>query len=88
MKKWLVDDLKRDPVTFIFEALGALCFICLSLYITIMGNETVILYIFIFQLIGSSLIMISSIKRKNVNILLINVLGFLIAIVGLIRITY
>jgi len=68
--------------------LGSLCFICLSLYIAIMGNETVILYIFIFQLMGSGLIMVSSIKRKNVNILSINVLGFLIAIVGLIRITY
>ncbi|HIG90051.1 MAG TPA: hypothetical protein EYQ45_03610 [Flavobacteriaceae bacterium] len=87
MIKWLVNDWERDPINFTFEFLGALCFIVLSLYIAIAGNDTVILYIFIVQLMGSSLLIISSIKRMNVNILSINILGFLIASVGLIRIT-
>lgn len=85
MIKWLVNDWKRDPINFTFEFLGALCFIVLSLYISIMGNNTIILYIFIAQLMGSSLLIVSSIKRMNINILSINVLGFIIATIGLIR---
>jgi len=87
MITWLIDDWKNDPLNFTLEFLGALCFIVLSLYIAIMGNETIILYIFIVQLMGSSLLIVSSIKRMNINILSINILGFLIASVGLIRIT-
>ena len=86
MINWLVNDWKRDPINFTFEFLGALCFIVLSLYIAVMGNSTIILYIFIAQLTGSSLLIVSSIKRRNINILSINVLGFLIATIGLIRI--
>jgi hypothetical protein len=85
MINWLVNDWKRDPINFTFEFLGALCFIVLSLYIAIAGNSTVILYIFIVQLMGSSLLIVSSIKRMNINILSINVLGFIIATIGLIR---
>tara|TARA_B100000929_G_scaffold207653_1_gene165488 strand:+ start:190 stop:456 length:267 start_codon:yes stop_codon:yes gene_type:complete len=87
MISWLIDDWKRDPLNFTLEFLGALCFIVLSLYIAIAGNNTVILYIFIVQLMGSSLLIVSSIKRMNINILSINILGFLIASIGLIRIT-
>ena len=86
MINWLVNDWKRDPINFTFEFLGALCFIGLSLYVAIMGNNTIITYILMAQLMGSSLLIVSSIKRMNVNILSINILGFIIATIGLIRI--
>ena len=86
MKNWLIDDWKHNRFRLICETLGSLCFISIYVLLAWYGDSTSILTIFMIQIVGSSLHIINAYLRNSVNLIVLNLVVIIIAIVGIWRI--
>ena len=86
MKKWLIDDWKHNRFRLICETLGSLCFISIYVLLAWYGDSASILIVFMIQLVGSSLHIINAYLRNSVNLIVLNLVVIIIAIVGIWRI--
>jgi hypothetical protein len=83
MKNWLVDDWKNNRFRLFCETVGSLCFILIYLLMAYYGDDASITIIFLIQLVGSSLHIINAYLRNSVNLILLNAIVIIIALVGL-----
>ena len=86
MKDWLIDDWKHNRFRLICETLGSLCFISIYVLLAWYGDSASILIVFMIQLVGSSLHIINAYLRNSVNLIVLNLVVIIIAIVGIWRI--
>ena len=83
MKNWLIDDWKNNRFRLVCETLGSLCFILIYLLMAYYGDDVCITTIFLIQLVGSSLHIINAYLRNSVNLIMLNSVVIIIALVGL-----
>ena len=83
MKNWLVDDWKNNRFRLFCETVGSLCFILIYLLMAYYGDDASITTIFLIQLVGSSLHIINAYLRNSVNLIMLNAIVIIIALVGL-----
>ena len=83
MKDWLIDDWKNNRFRLFCETIGSLCFILIYLLMAYYGDDVCITTIFLIQLVGSSLHIVNSYLRSSVNLIMLNVIIIIIALVGL-----
>ena len=83
MKNWLIDDWKNNRFRLFCETVGSLCFIMIYLLMAYYGDDVCITTIFLIQLVGSSLHIINAYLRSSVNLIMLNVIVIIIALVGL-----
>ena len=86
MKNWLIDDWKHNRFRLICETLGSLCFISIYVLLAWYGDSASILIVFMIQLVGSSLHIINAYLRNSVNLIILNLIVIIIAIIGIWRI--
>ena len=86
MKNWLIDDWKHNRFRLICETLGSLCFISIYVLLAWYGDSASILIVFMIQLVGSSLHIINAYLRNSVNLIVLNLIVIIIAIIGIWRI--
>ena len=86
MKSWLIDDWKHNRFRLICETLGSLCFISIYVLLAWYGDSASILIVFMIQLVGSSLHIINAYLRNSVNLIVLNLIVIIIAIIGIWRI--
>ncbi len=85
MKNWLMDDWKHNRFRLFCETLGSLCFISIYVLMAYYGEDASILDIFLIQLVGSSLHIINAYLRNSVNLIVLNLIVIIIAIIGIWR---
>ena len=83
MKNWLIDDWKNNRFRLFCETAGSLCFILIYLLMAYYGDDVCITTIFLIQLAGSSLHIINAYLRNSVNLIMLNAIVIIIALVGL-----
>jgi hypothetical protein len=83
MKNWLIDDWKNNRFRLVCETLGSLAFVLIYLLMAYYGDDVSITIIFLIQLVGSSLHIINAYLRNSVNLILLNAIVIIIALVGL-----
>ena len=83
MKNWLIDDWKNNRFRLFCETLGSLCFILIYLLMAYYGDDASITTIFLIQLVGSTLHIINAYLRNSVNLIMLNAIVIIIALVGL-----
>ena len=83
MKNWLIDDWKNNRFRLFCETIGSLCFILIYLLMAYYGDDVCITTIFLIQLVGSSLHIINAYLRNSVNLIMLNSVVIIIALVGL-----
>jgi hypothetical protein len=83
MKNWLIDDWKNNRFRLFCETVGSLCFILIYLLMAYYGDDASITTIFLIQLVGSSLHIINAYLRNSVNLIMLNAIVIIIALVGL-----
>jgi hypothetical protein len=83
MKNWLIDDWKNNRFRLVCETLGSICFILIYLLMAYYGDDVCITTIFLIQLVGSSLHIINAYLRNSVNLIMLNSVVIIIALVGL-----
>jgi hypothetical protein len=83
MKNWLVDDWKNNRFRLFCETIGSLCFILIYLLMAYYGDDVCITTIFLIQLVGSSLHIVNAYLRNSVNLIMLNAIVIIIALVGL-----
>jgi hypothetical protein len=83
MKDWLIDDWKNNRFRLFCETVGSLCFILIYLLMAYYGDDASITTIFLIQLVGSSLHIINAYLRNSVNLIMLNAIVIIIALVGL-----
>ena len=83
MKDWLIDDWKNNRFRLFCETVGSLCFILIYLLMAYYGDDASITTIFLIQLVGSSLHIVNAYLRSSVNLIMLNVIVIIIALVGL-----
>ena len=83
MKNWLIDDWKNNRFRLVCETLGSICFILIYLLMAYYGDDVCITTIFLIQLVGSSLHIINAYLRNSVNLIMLNAIVIIIALVGL-----
>ena len=83
MKNWLIDDWKNNRFRLFCETTGSLCFILIYLLMAYYGDDASITIIFFIQLVGSSLHIINAYLRNSVNLIMLNAIVIIIALVGL-----
>ena len=83
MKDWLIDDWKNNRFRLFCETIGSLCFILIYLLMAYYGDDVCITTIFLIQLVGSSLHIVNAYLRSSVNLIMLNVIVIIIALVGL-----
>jgi len=83
MKNWLIDDWKNNRFRLFCETVGSLCFILIYLLMAYYGDDASITTIFLIQLVGSSLHIVNAYLRNSVNLIMLNVIVIIIALVGL-----
>ncbi len=83
MKNWLIDDWKNNRFRLFCETIGSLCFILIYLLMAYYGDDASITTIFLIQLVGSSLHIINAYLRNSVNLIMLNTIVIIIALVGL-----
>ena len=83
MKNWLVDDWKNNRFRLFCETVGSLCFILIYLLMAYYGDDVCITTIFLIQLVGSSLHIVNAYLRNSVNLIMLNAIVIIIALVGL-----
>ena len=83
MKSWLINDWKHNRFRLICETLGSLAFILIYLLMAWYGDDVCITTIFLIQLVGSSLHIINAYLRSSVNLIVLNIIVIIIAILGL-----
>ena len=83
MKDWLIDDWKNNRFRLFCETVGSLCFILIYLLMAYYGDDVCITTIFLIQLVGSTLHIINAYLRNSVNLIMLNAIVIIIALVGL-----
>jgi hypothetical protein len=83
MKSWLVDDWKNNRFRLFCETIGSLCFIMIYLLMAYYGEDASITTIFLIQLVGSSLHIVNAYLRNSANLIMLNSVVIIIALVGL-----
>ena len=83
MKDWLIDDWKNNRFRLFCETVGSLCFILIYLLMAYYGDDASITTIFLIQLVGSTLHIINAYLRNSVNLIMLNAIVIIIALVGL-----
>ena len=83
MKNWLVDDWKNNRFRLFCETIGSLAFILIYLLMAYYGDDVCITTIFLIQLVGSSLHIVNAYLRNSVNLIMLNAIVIIIALVGL-----
>jgi|TARA_R110001599_G_scaffold16214_1_gene66314 hypothetical protein len=83
MKNWLVDDWKNNRFRLFCETIGSLCFILIYLLMAYYGDDASITTIFLIQLVGSSLHIVNAYLRSSANLIMLNSVVIIIALVGL-----
>ena len=83
MKNWLIDDWKNNRFRLFCETVGSLCFILIYLLMAYYGDDASITTIFLIQLVGSSLHIVNAYLRNSVNLIMLNAIVIIIALVGL-----
>ena len=83
MKNWLIDDWKNNRFRLFCETIGSLCFILIYLLMAYYGDDASITTIFLIQLVGSSLHIVNAYLRNSVNLIMLNAIVIIIALVGL-----
>ena len=83
MKNWLIDDWKNNRFRLFCETVGSLCFILIYLLMAYYGDDVCITTIFLIQLVGSSLHIVNAYLRSSVNLIMLNSIVIIIALVGL-----
>ena len=83
MKDWLIDDWKNNRFRLFCETVGSLCFILIYLSMAYYGDDASITTIFLIQLVGSTLHIINAYLRNSVNLIMLNAIVIIIALVGL-----
>ena len=83
MKDWLIDDWKNNRFRLFCETVGSLCFILIYLLMAYYGDDVCITTIFLIQLVGSSLHIVNAYLRNSVNLIMLNAIVIIIALVGL-----
>jgi len=86
MKNWLIDDWKHNRFRLFCETIGSLCFISIYVLLAWYGDSASILIVFMIQLVGSSLHIINAYLRNSVNLIVLNLIVIIIAIIGIWRI--
>jgi len=86
MKSWLIDDWKHNRFRLFCETIGSLCFISIYVLLAWYGDSASILIVFMIQLVGSSLHIINAYLRNSVNLIVLNLIVIIIAIIGIWRI--
>ena len=83
MKNWLIDDWKNNRFRLFCETIGSLCFILIYLLMAYYGDDASITTIFLIQLVGSSLHIVNAYLRSSANLIMLNSVVIIIALVGL-----
>ena len=83
MKNLLVDDWKNNRFRLFCETIGSLCFILIYLLMAYYGDDASITTIFLIQLVGSSLHIVNAYLRSSANLIMLNSVVIIIALVGL-----
>jgi hypothetical protein len=83
MKDWLIDDWKNNRFRLFCETVGSLCFVLIYLLMAYYGDDVCITTIFLIQLVGSSLHIVNAYLRNSVNLIMLNAIVIIIALVGL-----
>ena len=83
MISWIVEDWKNNRVRLVCETLGSLCFISIYILMAWHGDDVSILNIFLIQLVGSTLHIINAYMRSSVNLIVLNIIVIVIAIIGI-----
>jgi len=83
MKNWLIDDWKNNRFRLFCETIGSLCFIMIYLLMAYYGEDASITTIFLIQLVGSSLHIVNAYLRNSANLIMLNSVVIIIALVGL-----
>ena len=83
MKNWLVDDWKNNRFRLFCETIGSLAFILIYLLMAYYGDDASITTIFLIQLVGSSLHIVNAYLRSSANLIMLNSVVIIIALVGL-----
>ena len=86
MKNWLIDDWKYNRFRLFCETIGSLCFISIYVLLAWYGDSASILTIFLIQIVGSTLHIINAYLRNSINLIALNVIVIIIAIIGIWRI--
>jgi len=86
MKNWLINDWKHNRFRLFCETIGSLCFISIYVLLAWYGDSASILIVFMIQLVGSSLHIINAYLRNSVNLIVLNLIVIIIAIIGIWRI--
>ena len=86
MKNWLINDWKHNRFRLFCETIGSLCFISIYVLLAWYGDSASILIVFMIQLVGSSLHIINAYLRNSVNLIILNLIVIIIAIIGIWRI--
>jgi len=85
MKNWIIDDWKNNRFRLCCETIGSLCFISIMVLMAYHGDDVSILTIFLIQLVGSTLHIINAYLRSSVNLIVLNLVVIIIAVVGIWR---
>ena len=83
MKDWLIDDWKNNRFRLFCETVGSLCFVLIYLLMAYYGDDVCITTIFLIQLVGSSLHIVNAYLRSSANLIMLNSVVIIIALVGL-----
>ena len=85
-KSWIVNDWKYNRFRLFCESLGSLAFILIYVLMAWYGDDVCITTIFLIQLVGSTLHIINAYLRNSINLIALNVIVIIIAIIGIWRI--
>ncbi|SVA15612.1 uncharacterized protein METZ01_LOCUS68466 [marine metagenome] len=83
MIKWLKDDWKNNRIRLFCETTGSLCFISIYVLLAWYGDSASVLTVFMIQIVGSTLHIINAFMRNSVNLIVLNVVVIIIAIIGI-----
>ena len=83
MISWIVEDWKNNRFRLVCETLGSLCFISIYILMAWHGDDVSILNIFLIQLVGSTLHIINAYMSSSVNLIVLNIIVIVIAIIGI-----
>ena len=83
MISWIVEEWKNNRFRLVCETLGSLCFISIYILMAWHGDDVSILNIFLIQLVGSTLHIINAYMRSSVNLIVLNIIVIVIAIIGI-----
>ena len=83
--KWLKEDWKYNRFRLVCETLGSLCFISIYVLLAWYGDSASVLTIFMIQIVGSILHIIKAYLRTSINLIVLNSIVIVIAIIGIMR---